>query len=61
MKRKCESHGDVKAKKLTNCAEQQSGKQGEGANRQVGRRGLEVNVKHNTCTHTETTTELIQL
>lgn len=53
MKRKCESHGDVKASKITNCAQEQSGKQGEGANRQVGRRGLEVNIKHNTYTHAD--------
>lgn len=40
-----------KGKKLTNCAQEQSGKQGEGANRQVGRRELEVNITHNTHTH----------
>lgn len=50
VKWKCESHGDVKAKNCTGA--EWEAEQGEGAIRQVGRRGLEVNIKHNTHTHT---------
>lgn len=63
MKRKCESHGDVKAKNPHKLCTETVGSGEKVANRQVGRHGLEVNIKHNTHTHIyrETTTELIQL